>query len=167
MESERSQSTSNGMNIYLASDHAGFERKEHLKVFLKNLGYNVFDEGNFTIDPGDDYPDFVKIVAKQIGSNPINSIGIVLGGSGQGEAIVCNREKGVRAAVYYGGPLEIVTLSRVHNNSNILSLGARFLSDEQAEEAVKIWLNTEFPAEERHVRRNKKIDSDAQLENEF
>lgn len=155
------------MNIYLAADHAGFEKKEHLKIFLKNLGYSVFDEGNFSLEAGDDYPDFMKIVAKQVASDPAGSRGIVFGGSGQGEAIVCNREKGVRAAVYYGGPLEIVTLSRMHNDSNVLSLGARFLTDVQVEEAVKIWLNTEFPAEERHVRRIAKIDSDIQLENEF
>jgi ribose 5-phosphate isomerase B len=148
------------MNIYLATDHAGFERKEHIKGFLKNLGYKVFDEGNFSLEPEDDYPDFVKIVSKQVASDPANSRGIVFGGSGQGEAIVCNREKGVRAAVYYGGPLEIITLSRVHNNTNVLSLGARFLSNEQAEEAVKVWLNTDFPAEERHMRRIKKIDSE-------
>lgn len=155
------------MQIYLASDHAGFERKEHLKIFLKNLGYSISDEGNFLMEPQDDYPDYVKIVAKRVASDPTNSLGIVFGGSGQGEAIVCNREKGVRAAVYYGGPMEIVTLSRIHNDANVLSLGGRFLSDEQVEEAVKTWLNTEFPAEERHVRRNKKIDEDLLLENKF
>lgn len=155
------------MNLYLAADHAGFARKEHLKGFLKNLGYGVSDEGNFSLEAGDDYPDFVKIVAKQIASDPTNSRGVVIGGSGQGEAIVCNREKGVRAVVYYGGPLEIVTLSRMHNNSNVLSLGGRFLSDEQVEEAVKLWLNTDFPAEERHVRRNKKIDSQDQEVQDF
>ncbi len=155
------------MNIYLAADHAGFERKEHIKGFLKNLGYTVADEGNFSLEPADDYPDFVKIVAKQVASDPLNSMGIVFGGSGQGEAIVCNREKGVRAVVYYGGPLEIVTLSRMHNNSNVLSLAGRFLSDEQAEEAVKIWLNTDFPGEERHVRRNLKIDAETSTDHEF
>jgi len=155
------------MNIYLASDHAGFERKEHIKSFLKKLGYVVADEGNFSLDPVDDYPDFIQIVAKQVASDPDNSRGIVFGGSGQGEAIVCNRKKGVRAAVYYGGPLEIVTLSRIHNNANVLSLGGCFLTNEQTEEAVKVWLNTDFPDEERHVRRIKKIDTEVQVENEF
>lgn len=154
------------MKIYFAADHAGFALKEHLKVFLKQLGYEVYDEGAFNLDAADDYPDFVKIVAKQVSCDS-GARAIVLGGSGQGEAVVCNREKGVRAAVYYGGPLEIVTLSRVHNNSNILSLGARFLTYEQAGEAVKLWLNTEFPAEERHVRRIAKIDSNARPENVF
>lgn len=155
------------MKIYLASDHAGFEKKEDIKRFLKDLGYQVFDEGNFALDPEDDYPDFIRIVAKQVASDPIDSMGIVFGGSGQGEAIVCNRESKVRAVVYYGGPLEIVTLSRVHNNANVLSLAGRFLTNEQCREAVKIWLNTEFPCEERHLRRIKKIDDETITENEF
>lgn len=146
------------MNIYLAADHAGYEQKEFLKKYLKQLGYQVEDEGAFELVADDDYPDFVSIAAKRVASDPANSRAIVLGGSGQGEAIVANRFKGVRAAVYYGGPLEIVTLSRLHNNANVLSLGARFLSNEQAAEAVKIWLTTDFPAEIRHVRRLGKID---------
>jgi len=155
------------MNIYLASDHAGFELKEKLKGWLKELGYSISDEGAFSLVPDDDYPDYIRIAAKQVASDPDNSRAIVIGGSGQGEAIVCNREKGVRAAVYYGGPLEIVTLSRLHNNANVLSLGARFVTVSQAEEAVKLWLNTEFPAEERHVRRISKIDSSLRSENVF
>lgn len=155
------------MNIYLSSDHAGFELKEHIKFFLKNLGYSIFDEGAFSLEPDDDYPDLIRITAKQVASDPDNSRGIVFGGSGQGEAIVCNRERGVRAAVYYGGPLEIITLSRVHNNSNVLSLSGRFLTTDQAEEAVKLWLNTEFPAEERHLRRINKIDNEFKTENIF
>lgn len=155
------------MHIYLAADHAGFKRKEYAKKLLKELGYNVFDEGNFSMEVDDDYPDFMRIVAKNVMSDPENSRGIVFGGSGQGEAIVCNREKGVRAAVYYGGPLEIVTLSRVHNNTNVLSLAGRFLTNDQVEEVIKIWLNTDFPGEERHVRRIRKIDNEIQTENEF
>jgi ribose 5-phosphate isomerase B len=83
--------------------------------------------------------------------------GIVIGGSGQGEAIAANKVKGVRAAVYYGGSLDIVKLSRTHNDSNILSLGARFLTQEEAIEAIKVWLETPFNNEERHKRRIKKI----------
>jgi len=155
------------MQIYLASDHAGFELKEKLKSWLKELGYSVSDEGAFSLVPDDDYPDYIRIAAKQVASDPDNARAVVIGGSGQGEAIVCNREKGVRAAVYYGGPLEIVTLSRIHNNANVLSLGARFVTVAQAEEAVKLWLNTEFPAEERHVRRLGKIDNNVRSENIF
>lgn len=155
------------MKIYLAADHAGFQLKEHLKIFLKELGFSVYDEGAFALDEADDYPDYVRIAAKQVASDPDDTRAIILGGSGQGEAMVANREPGVRAAVYYGGPLEISTLSRVHNNANVLSLGARFLTTDQAELAVKTWLQTDFPGEERHVRRIKKIDSDFRGENIF
>jgi len=156
------------MKIYLGADHAGFEYKEKLKVFLKELGFSVFDEGAFAYDEDDDYPDFMKIVAKQVAGDLDNARGIVIGGSGQGEAMACNREKGVRAAVFYGGPFEIITLSRVHNNANVLSFGARFVSLDQIKEAVKIWLTTEFPGEERHVRRLKKLDSEElKAETEF
>jgi ribose 5-phosphate isomerase B len=91
--------------------------------------------------------------------NVVNSFGIVIGHSGQGEAIVSNRIPGIRAAVYYGGPKEIITLSREHNNANILSLGANFLSNEEALESVLLWLQTKFTEESRHQRRNELLDS--------
>jgi len=147
------------MRIYLASDHAGLELKKKVKAWLKQRGYTVYDEGAFEYNEADDYPDFVRIVAKQIASNPEESRGIIFGKSGQGEAMAANRFVGVRAAVYYGGPEEIVALSREHNDANILSLGAHFLNTKQALEAIKLWLGTEFTGEERHVRRIKKIDN--------
>lgn len=145
--------------IFLGSDHAGFELKEHIKKYLIKSGFNVGDKGSYKLDPQDDYPDFIVPVAKKVAENPENSRGIIFGASGQGEAIAANKVKGARAALYHGGNLDIVKLSRTHNNSNILSLGARFLTKEQAAEAVKLWLSTDFSGEERHARRIKKIDN--------
>jgi len=150
------------MKIYLGTDHAGFELKEQIKAFLKTGGYDVEDEGAYTLDPNDDYTDYIKIVAKLVQSEP-ESRGIILGGSGQGEAIVANRFSGVRAIVYYGGSLEIIKLSREHNDANVLSLGARFLNFEQAKEVLNIWLNTEFSGDERHLRRIGEIDNSDSL----
>ncbi len=145
------------MKIYLGTDHAGFELKEKLKVWLKEEGHQVLDEGAFELDPEDDYPDFIKIVAKQVASDA-GSFGIILGGSGQGEAMAANRHAGVRATVYYGNKPEILKLSRQHNNANILSLGARFITESEAKEAVETWLETDFVGEERHARRIAKLD---------
>lgn len=144
--------------IFLGSDHAGFKLKEEIKKFLVNSDYEVEDKGHHSFDPNDDYPDYIAPVAKEVAKNP-NSKGIIFGASGQGEAIVSNRIKGIRAAIYYGNNIEIVKLSRTHNNANILSLGAKFLTKEEAIKAVKLWLSTDFSNEERHIRRIKKIDS--------
>lgn len=144
--------------IYLATDHAGFELKEKLKIYLQELGYEVKDFGAFSYDENDDYPDFIRLAAEAVAKNPEKDKAVVLGGSGQGEAISANRFKGVRAVVYYGKDEKIITLSREHNNANVLSFGARFLTEEEAKRAIKLWLETEFRGEERHVRRIKKID---------
>lgn len=146
------------MKVFIASDHAGFELKAKLIPFLKSLGYEVVDKGAFSFNKDDDYPDLITPVAKAV-SEEKGSLGAVLGGSGQGEAIVANRFPGVRAAVYYGGAPDIITLSRQHNDSNVLSLGARFLNGEEAKAAVKLWLETPFSGEERHIRRIEKIDN--------
>ncbi|MEI8338003.1 MAG: RpiB/LacA/LacB family sugar-phosphate isomerase [bacterium] len=147
--------------ILIASDHAGFLMKERLIIFLKTLKYEVKDFGAYTLDKGDDYPDFMIPLAKEL-SNEISENpelkGIILGGSGQGEAMAVNKFKNVRATVFYGGNEEVVKLSREHNNSNIISLGARFLDDSHAMRAIKIWLDTPFSGDERHVRRIKKIN---------
>lgn len=144
------------MKIYLASDHAGFELKVALKIMLVEEGHNVEDFGAHQYEPEDDYPDTVTKVASAVAGDP-ESRGIVLGGSGQGEAMACNRIKGARAAVYYGGPNEILRVSREHNNANILSLGARFMTEKEAKSAVTEWLSTPFSNEERHVRRLSKF----------
>ena len=148
------------MKIYIGSDHAGFELKEKLIPFLKELGHEVEDKGAYSFDPNDDYPDFVEPVAQEVSKNP-DAKGIVLGGSGQGEAMCANRFKGVRAVEYYApsrGEINIIEDSRSHNDSNILSLGARFLSEDEAREAVRLWLETPFSGDERHVRRIAQLD---------
>lgn len=144
------------MTIYLATDHAGFALKEKVKTFLENAGYAVGDMGAYTEDLNDDYPDFITVAAQAVANDLIRGIdskGIIFGGSGQGEAMAANRVDGVRAAVYYGGPTDIITLSRQHNDANVLSLGARFISEDAAITAVKLWLETQFSNEERHKRR--------------
>lgn len=142
--------------IFLGTDHAGFKLKEAVKKFLIGEGYEVADQGALFYDISDDYPRFIAATAKKVSKTP-NSKGIVFGGSGQGEAIAANKIKGIRASVYYGNNMDIVKLSRLHNNANILSLGARFLEEKQAIEAVRLWLNTPFSNEERHKRRIKQI----------
>lgn len=141
--------------IYLATDHAGFELKEKAKQFLEAEGYEVEDCGAYKLDPADDYPDFIVKAAQAISKDP-QSKAIIFGGSGQGEAMMANKFPNVRAVVFYGNA-DMVLLTREHNDANILSLGARFLTEDEALEAVKLWLETPFTEEERHVRRIEKI----------
>lgn len=146
------------MKIYIASDHAGFELKKVLVSHLELMGHVVTDKGPDHFDATDDYPDFVSLVAEAITDGDAD-FGIVLGGTGTGEAIEANRLFGVRAAVYYGGPEEIIKLAREHNDANILSLGARFISEEEAKHAVDLFLETKFSGDERHKRRILKLDN--------
>jgi ribose 5-phosphate isomerase B len=146
------------MKIYIGSDHAGFEMKRELSQFLVDEKYEVFDCGPKEYVHDDDYPDFVSHVADKV-SKESGSFGIVIGFSGQGEAIVSNRFAKIRCAVFYGGPKHVLTLSREHNDANILSLGANFITTQEAKVATLLWLNTKFTGEERHVRRLKKIDN--------
>ena len=142
--------------IVLATDHAGFELKEYVKRFLIKKGYDIKDFGALEYDGLDDYPDFILPAAKYISEHKL--IGIIFGGSGQGEAMAANRIKGIRAAVFYNGPDEIVELSRLHNNANILSIGARFVSNQEVEKVIELWLSTNFE-EGRHEKRINKLDS--------
>ena len=142
--------------IYIASDHAGFYLKKALIQYLGVKGYEVEDCGAFKMDEDDAYPDFIIPCAKKVADDK-NSLGIVIGASGNGEAIAANKVKGIRAAVYNGGNAEIAKLAKAHNKANILSIGARFTSEDEAKKAVAAWLETEFTGEERHVRRIKKI----------
>lgn len=145
------------MKIFIGCDHAGFELKEVLLPFLRAHGHDVEDFGALTFEALDDYPDYIRLVAEAVVMDP-GSRGIILGGTGQGEAMCANRVKGVRAAVYYGGPFDIAVLSREHNDANILSLGARFVEEDEAREVVRVWLETPFSGDERHVRRIAKLD---------
>ena len=143
--------------IYLASDHAGYELKNEIGEFLKEMNLEFEDVGPHTYDAQDDYPDFIIPAAEKVAEKPLENKAIVLGGSGQGEALAANKVKGVRAALYYGGPKDIITLSRVHNNANVLSLGARFLTMDEIKDVIKLWFDTDFTKEERHARRLQKV----------
>ncbi|MBI3342267.1 RpiB/LacA/LacB family sugar-phosphate isomerase [Candidatus Curtissbacteria bacterium] len=142
--------------IYIASDHAGFDLKKAIIEHLKEKGAEVEDCGAHEYDENDDYPDFIYPCAKKVAENP-GSLGVIMGGSGQGEAMVANKAKGIRATEYYGGNLDIVKLSKTHNDANVLSFGARFVTPEQAIEALDLWLATKYDSSERHERRHKKI----------
>ena len=144
------------MIIHIATDHAGLDLKEKVKSFLSNLDYEVVDHGAYEYDALDDYPDFIFPCAEAVSDDP-NSKGIILGGSGQGEAMAANRVKGVRAAVFYNGPDEIIKLSRQHNDANILSLGARFMTYKEMYKIIELWLSTKFESG-RHKRRIEKLD---------
>jgi ribose 5-phosphate isomerase B len=145
------------MKIALASDHAGYEMKEALKAHLISSGHSVEDFGATTLNHEDDYPDFIVPAAHAV-ADGVCERGIILGGSGQGEAIAANRVPGVRAVVYYGEPSDIIRLSREHNDANVLSLGARFLATDEAIRAVSTWLATNFTNDVRHLRRITKLD---------
>lgn len=147
------------MKIFLATDHAAFELKEFVKDQLTEGGYDLEDCGALQFDPNDDYPDLIKIAAQKVSQNP-NTFGVVFGKSGTGEAIVANKIKGVRAVVAFNE--ENVRLSREHNNANVISIGSQFVSNEQAVMLIKLFINTPFTNEERHVRRIEKI---SQIEN--
>ncbi|MFQ6677130.1 MAG: RpiB/LacA/LacB family sugar-phosphate isomerase [Fidelibacterota bacterium] len=144
------------MKIHLATDHAGLELKNAIKSYLTEKSHEVTDHGAFEFDSQDDYPDFIIPCAKAVASDP-ESKGIILGGSGQGEAMAANRIKGVRTAVFYNGPDEIVRLSRQHNDANVLSLGARFMTESDIFRIIELWLKEPFEGG-RHQRRIEKLD---------
>jgi ribose 5-phosphate isomerase B len=154
------------MRLLITSDHAGYELRKHLYAYLKDAKIDVTDAGPYENDPQDDYPDFVAPVALEVSQDPQGVRAIVIGGSGQGEAIMANRFPRVRAVVFNGQykssertvPDEI-SLSRLHNDANILALGARFISVEDAKKAVDGWLATPFSGDVRHIRRIEKIET--------
>jgi ribose 5-phosphate isomerase B len=161
------------MKIALATDHTGFEQLKDIKEYLELLGHDCEDFGPVTLNINDDYPDFIFKAAQAVANGECER-GIIMGGSGQGEAMAANRLKGVRCAVFYGpavvgriidangrvssSPYEIVRLSREHNNSNMLSLAARFVSVMDMKQVIKLWLETPYTEQPRHVRRIDKLD---------
>lgn len=165
------------MKIYIAADHAGFFLKKTIIQYLDIKGYEVDDCGAFEMDEKDDYPDFIIPCAQKVASDK-ESLGIVIGGSGQAEQMAANKVKGIRAALFYGPIMphgaadvtgrmsrdayEMVKLTRMHNNANVLSLGARFLTGDEAKKAVTAFLDNKFEGG-RHEARIKKIE---EFENE-
>ncbi|MBI4034686.1 RpiB/LacA/LacB family sugar-phosphate isomerase [Candidatus Saccharibacteria bacterium] len=162
------------MRLALASDHAGFEALAQLQSYLESLDHQCYNYGPKSFRADDDYPDFVGSAAAAVASGECQA-GVILGGSGQGEAMAANRLANVRCAVFYGtavarrpidaaghtsrDPYEILKLSRQHNDANMLSLAARFLSLEEMKQAVKLWLETPFSNEPSHLRRIAKLGS--------
>ena len=140
--------------IYLATDHGGFKLKEILKSWLTENNYEVEDMGVNTFDPNDDYPDFIIPLAQKVALES-GSLGIISGRSGNGEAIVANKVRGIRAAVCLNE--EMARKAKEHNDANIISLGSDFMDVEEAKKIVKVFLDTPFSGDERHIRRINKI----------
>ncbi|WP_424535433.1 ribose-5-phosphate isomerase [Sphaerisporangium viridialbum] len=138
------------MRVYIAADHAGYELKNHLVSWLKDHGHEVVDDGAFVYDAEDDYPTFVLRAAEAVSHDP-GSFGVVIGGSGNGEQIAANKVRGIRAALAWSE--ETASLARMHNDANVISLGARMHSVEEATRFVEVFLGTPFSGDERHRRR--------------
>ena len=138
------------MRVYLGSDHAGLELKNHLVEWLKAAGHDPVDCGPHIYDAQDDYPPFCLRAAEKTAADP-DSLGIVIGGSGNGEQIAANKVPGVRAALVWN--TSTAQLARQHNDANVVSIGARQHSDDEATELVLEFLRTPFSEDERHVRR--------------
>lgn len=161
------------MKLALTTDHTGIELLKQLQAHLESAGHQCTNFGPVELKPDDDYPDYIALASKAVADGS-HQMAIIVGGSGQGEAMTANRFSGVRAAVYYGpakpvgateaegttatDEFEILRLSRRHNNANVLSLAARFLTPEAAIAAVDLWLSTAYETIDRHQRRIEKID---------
>lgn len=138
------------MRVHIGTDHAGFELKSFLLAALTDDGHDVVDHGPQALDPEDDYPTYCVPCAEAVVAEE-GSLGIVLGGSGNGEQMAANKVKGVRAALAYTD--EIARLARQHNDANVIAIGARFHSQEEALAMVRVFLATPFSGAERHARR--------------
>jgi ribose 5-phosphate isomerase B len=142
------------MRIHIASDHAGLEFKGVIIEHLKNQGHDVVDHGPDTLDPQDDYPVFCIPAAQAVAHEP-GSLGIVLGGSGNGEQIAANKVKGIRAALVWNEATAIA--AREHNDANIMAIGGRMHKEGEAIALVDLFLKTPFTNDARHIRRIKLI----------
>lgn len=148
------------MRVHIGSDHAGFELKQHLIEELTAKGYEVVDHGAPSYDAQDDYPVYCLPAAEAVVADP-GSLGVVIGGSGNGEAIAANKADGVRCALAWSE--QTATLGRQHNNANVISVGGRMHTEEQATRFVELFLETPFSEDARHQRR---IDLLTQYESE-
>lgn len=141
--------------IYIATDHAGFAYKENVKEYLEEKGYEVYDCGALTLEPGDDYPGIMARASEKVQEDAEHepSYAVLFGGSGVGEAIVANRFAHIRAVVYAGGPLDVIKKSREDNDTNVISIGVRFVTENEAKQAIDLFLATPFSHLERHADR--------------
>jgi ribose 5-phosphate isomerase B len=144
------------VRVYIGADHAGYELKNHIVSWLKEHGHEVTDCGPSVYDPEDDYPPFVLRAAQGVVDDQ-GSLGIVIGGSGNGEQIAANKVRGVRAALAWSE--ETARLAREHNNANVVSVGARMHSEQEAVRFVEIFLSTPYSGAERHSRRIAQLDT--------
>lgn len=142
------------MKIAIGSDHAGFQYKEAIRQLLTDLGHEVFDKGTYAATPSVDYPRFIRPVAEAVAAGEVER-GVVLGGSGNGEAITANRVKGVRCALCWNE--ESARLGRQHNDANVISIGQRMMTEEMALNLIRIWLETPFEGG-RHLARIQELD---------
>jgi ribose 5-phosphate isomerase B len=150
------------MRIAIAADHAGYELKEAIELRLRELGHEVEDCGAPAFVPGDDYVAYCAAAARAVSRGDADRA-IVIGGSGQGEAIIANRFRNVRCALWYGGDPALARLSREHNDANALSLGARFVTPAEAIPVVEMWLEVPFSNEPRHARRIGRLEEESKF----
>ncbi|MDQ1538906.1 MAG: ribose 5-phosphate isomerase [Actinomycetota bacterium] len=143
------------MRVHIGGDHAAYDLKDALVTFLQGRGYDVVDHGPKSFDPQDDYPVAVLRAAEAVSGEP-GSFGVVLGGSGNGEQMAANKVRGIRAALAY--TVETAELARTHNDAQVLSIGARMNTVEQAEAMVETFLTTQFSGDQRHARRLAMVD---------
>jgi len=142
------------MRIHIGSDHAGLELKNELLAHLVNSGHDVTDHGPYEYDSLDDYPDFCIPAAQAVAKDP-TSLGVVIGGSGNGEQISANKVKGIRAVLAWS--IETAKLGKEHNNANVVSIGGRMHTIDQCKEIIDAFIATPFSNDERHIRRINKM----------